>query len=147
MDKLVQEISIEKEFIGETLVVLQEALHRPEKGVIEFSAIGACLHHCYTGMENIVKRIVKFRQVPLPTSASSHKDLLDVAIQQGVISAELSERLDAYRGFRHFFVHAYGVRLREEELSPLAEALPEIWGQLEQEIEQFLKTLSASSQK
>jgi hypothetical protein len=71
MDKLVQEISIEKDYIRETLDVLQEALHRPEKNVIEWSAIGVCLHHCYTGIENILKRILKFQQILLPSSASS----------------------------------------------------------------------------
>ncbi len=145
MVKLVREVSIEQEYIRETLDVLQEALSRPEKDVIEWSAIGACLHHCYTGMENMLKRILKFQQVLLSRSASSHKDLLDVAIQQGIISAELSERLDVYRGFRHFFVHAYGVLLREEELSPLAEALPDVVAQFEQEIEQFLDVLSRAS--
>ncbi len=94
--------------------VLQEALHRPEKNVIEWSAIGVCLHHCYTGIENILKQILKFQQILIPSSASSHKDLIDVAIQQRIISTELSEHLDVYRGFRHFFMHAYGIMLREE---------------------------------
>jgi hypothetical protein len=55
MDKLVEEISIEKEYINETLDVLLKALNRHDKGDIELTAIGACLHHCYTGMENILK--------------------------------------------------------------------------------------------
>jgi hypothetical protein len=65
-----------------------------------------------------------------------------MAIRQRIISTGLSEHLDVYRGFRHFFMHAYGVMLREEELSPLAEKLPYVWAQFEQEIDQFLHTLS-----
>jgi uncharacterized protein YutE (UPF0331/DUF86 family) len=63
-----------------------------------------------------------------------------------MISTELSERLDTYRGFRHFFVHAYGIVLREEELQPLAEAFPEVWKQFEQEVDQFLHAISSCSE-
>jgi uncharacterized protein YutE (UPF0331/DUF86 family) len=141
MDKLVEEISIEKEYINETLDVLKEALSRNDKGDIELSAIGACLHHCYTGMENILKRILKFQQIHLLATPSSHKDLLDKAIQQGLISVELSDRLDTYRGFRHFFIHGYGIMLREDDLLPIALELQNVWAQFYQEIEQFLKKI------
>lgn len=89
---------------------------------------------------------MKFQQVALPDSSSSHKDLLDVAIQQGIISSDLSDKLDTYRGFRHFFVNAYGFMLREEELQPLAEELPEVWKQFDQEIENYLKQCDLDNQ-
>jgi len=47
MDKLLQEISIEKEHIETTLDVLKEALVLPQKKVIELSGIASCLHHIY----------------------------------------------------------------------------------------------------
>ncbi len=53
----------------------------------------------------------------------------------------LSDKLDQYRGFRHFFVHAYGISLDEEELRPLAENLPEVWNQFKDEIESYIKKL------
>ena len=140
MDKLLQEISIEKGFIKETLSGLQEALLRSEKTIVELSAIGSFLHHSYNGIENILKRILKFKKIIIPDSPTSHKDLLDVAAEHGVISSGLSDQLDKYRGFRHFFVHGYGVLLHEEELGPLAEELPEVWKEFENEIEDFIKT-------
>jgi hypothetical protein len=42
MDNLIQEISIARDHLRDTLNVLQEALSRPEKSVVELSAIGAC---------------------------------------------------------------------------------------------------------
>jgi len=140
MDKVSQEISIEKEYIEKTLRLLEEALDRSERSAIELSAIGSFLHHCYTGMENILKRILRFRNVEIPGTASSHKDLLNVAVDEHIISQELSDQLDKYRGFRHFFIHAYGVLLEEEELQPLAANLPEVWNQFEQEVENCLKS-------
>ena len=139
MDKLNVEISIEKEYIEKTLKLLDEALSRAEKSSIELSAIGSFLHHCYAGMENILNRILKFKKVKIPSSASSHKNLLNVAVDEDIISQDLSGKLDKYRGFRHFFIHAYGIFLEEEELQPLAENLPKVWNQFEQEIEKCIK--------
>lgn len=139
MDKLTEEISIEKEYIEKTLDLLDEALSRSERSSIELSAIGSFLHHCYTGMENILKRILKFNKVKIPGSASSHKDLLNAAVDEHIISQDLSEQLDKYRGFRHFFVHAYGFLLEEKELQPLSENLRNVWNQFEAEVESRLK--------
>jgi uncharacterized protein YutE (UPF0331/DUF86 family) len=141
MDKLIEEISIEKEYIAETLKFLDEALNRSEKTAIELSAIGSFLHHSFTGMENILKRILTFKNIKIPDSASSHKDLLNIVVDEGIISQELSDNLDKYRGFRHFFVHAYGIMLNREELEPLAESLPKTWNQFEREIENYIERL------
>jgi len=138
MINLHEVISIEKEHIEKTLEVLQEALDRNNKTYVELSAIGANLHHCYSGMENIIKRILIARNIPVPSSSSSHKDLLVMSTQQGIISEELLNRLDKFRGFRHFFVHAYGILLNEDELMPLAEVLPEVWEQFVSEIETII---------
>ncbi|HEX9652572.1 MAG TPA: HepT-like ribonuclease domain-containing protein [bacterium] len=138
MDKLAEEISIDKEYIEKTLRLLDEALNRTEKSEIELSAIGSFLHHCYNGMENILNRILKFKRIKISDSASSHKDLLNVAVEKKIITQGLSDQLDKYRGFRHFFVHAYGVLLEEEELRPLAVSLPGVWKQFDQEIENLI---------
>lgn len=62
-------------------------------------------------------------------------------MDESIISQELSEKLDKYRGFRHFFIHAYGVMLDKEELKPLAENFSEVWNQFEHEIEDCIKKL------
>ena len=103
MDKLNEEISIEKEYIEKTLKFLGKALNRSEKSVIELSAIGSFLHHCYTGMEYILNRILKFKKVKIPGSASSHKDLLNVAVDEDINSQDLSDKLEKYSGFSTFF--------------------------------------------
>lgn len=144
MDSLLEEISIEKDYIKETLKLLEEALNRPEKSAIELSAMGSFLHHIYTGMENILKRIIRYKNVNIPDSTSSHKDLLNTAVDEEIISQELSDQLDTYRGFRHFFVHAYGVQLEVDKLNPLVEELPATWNRFEQEIGSWLKRLKNS---
>ena len=139
MDELRREIAAEQEHIANTLCALQEALQRKERTVVELAAVATFLQNTYNGMENILKRILKSKRLSVPVSGSSHKDLLQFAVDNRIVSPELAEQLDAYRAFRHFSVHGYGIMLDEERLIPLAETLPDIWGQLESELESFLK--------
>jgi len=145
MDNLLQDIAAEKERIESTLKALEETLRRKKRGFIELAAIATCLHNAYNGIENLLKRILKYMKVPLPDSSTSHKDLLTSATERGIIPHEISEALDEYRAFRHFFVHGYGILLQETPLEPLAQNLPKVWHRLEVELNSFLSSLRNQS--
>lgn len=137
MASFVQEIALEEESILRTLTALEEARNRAQTGLIELSAMATFLHNIYSGMENLLKRALRHLGISLPGSASSHKDLLDLAVEHNIITQALSEELDAYRGFRHFFVHGYGIMLDKAQLMPLVEQMPEIWTQFKVELTDF----------
>ncbi len=143
MDELRREIAAEKEHISNTLRSLQEALGRDETTVVELAAVAMFLQNIYNGLENILKRTLKSKHISLPASGSSHRDLLELSVDRRIISLELSKKLDEYRAFRHFSVHGYGIMLDEERLMPLADNLPNIWGQFEAELHRFLESDSA----
>ena len=86
MDELTQEVQAEKEHILGTLRVLEKVLDREEKTIIELSAIATFLQDTYNGMENILKRILKSKGIPVPRTGSSHKDLLNTAFDNQIIS-------------------------------------------------------------
>ncbi len=134
MDELLREVQAEKEYILDTFRALNEALQRKEKTVVELAAISTFLQNTYNGIENILKRLLKFKGISVPVSGSWHKDLLDLAVDNQIISLELSKRLDEYRAFRHFSIHGYGVLLDKEKLMPIAESLPYLWKDFEFEI-------------
>ncbi len=110
MDELYREVQAEKEHILATLQALKEALERKEKTVVELAAIATFLQNAYNGIENILKRVLKYQGISVPLSESWHKDLLGLSVDRQIISSELSRRLDEYRAFRHFFIHGYGRR-------------------------------------
>ena len=141
MDELLREISAEKEYISETLNALEEALGRKERTIVELADIATFLQNTYNGMENILKRILKFRGISIPPSESSHKDLLDLAVANDIVSLELSKKFDEYRAFRHFFIHGYGISLDEERLMPLAENLPHVWKEFESELTTLIESM------
>ena len=77
-DELQNEISVELEAI-ETILYelrkLRDDLAGKEPSVREKTAAAAFLAQFYTGIENILKRISHFYNVPLPTSETWHIDL------------------------------------------------------------------------
>jgi uncharacterized protein YutE (UPF0331/DUF86 family) len=140
MVDLKQAIAVEEEFIVSTLRMLEQTIVRAERTEIELAAMATFTHNVYSGMENLLKRALLSVGESPPQSASSHKDLLDFAVDFGIIKQSLSEELDAYRGFRHFFVHGYGVRLEEAQLMPLAMHLPAVWERFKAQLTAFAAT-------
>jgi len=82
MDELLQDIAAEKERIVDTLKALEKVLRRKRRTFIELAAIATCLHNFYNGIENMLKRVLKYLSEPLPNSTTSHKDLLILAVEK-----------------------------------------------------------------
>ena len=135
MDSLSRQLLAEKEHVEIALDNLREAMARKEKTIVELAAIGTFLHNIYNGVENILKQILKAKDIEIPKSDAWHKDLLNLAVSLEIISEKFSDSLYEYLTFRYFFVHAYGFMLNEAHLEDLANIIPEIWSRFPSEIE------------
>ncbi len=140
-DELFREIYAEKEHISNTLSALKKTLNRKRKTIVELAAIATFLQNIYNGIENLFKRILKYKGILIPISESSHKNLLDLAVDNQIITLELSKKLDEYRAFRHFFVHGYGIMLDKERLAPLGANILDVWKELEVELDKLIEFL------
>jgi uncharacterized protein YutE (UPF0331/DUF86 family) len=128
MDELWEEIQAEKELIENTLAELAKALQGSDRSYVVLAGMAAFVHNVYNGMENIMKRMLVAKKHSLDLrSPFWHHDLLKAAIAQQIISEKLGVMLKDYLGFRHFFVHAYGVLLDAEKLLPLANNAADVW--------------------
>jgi len=139
LDELKKEIEAEKENIIKTLNGLKCAMERDEKTIVELAAISTFIHNIYNGIENLLKRILKFKGITIKKSEIWHKDLIRNSVENEIVSQEFSEKLNEYRAFRHFFIHAYGVMLDDRKLLPLAKNIPKLWDDFESEINFFIK--------
>jgi uncharacterized protein YutE (UPF0331/DUF86 family) len=90
---------------------------------VELAAVATFLHNFYNGIENILKRVLSFKQLEIKDSPTWHKELLKTAFDAGIISNELYSTLSDYLSFRHFFVHAYSFTLKWEELRPIVDKI------------------------
>lgn len=94
---------------------------------MELAAIATFLHNIYSGIENILKQILKEKSIVIPRSEIWHKELLELSVSNEIIPESLADKLHEYLAFRHFFVHGYGFMLEEAPLKRLANNIPTIW--------------------
>jgi hypothetical protein len=62
-------------------------------------------------------------------------------VRPAFLSQSNFEALNALRGFRHFFRHAYGVPIEYEQLTVNLNRVREALSMLEQDVERFLQQL------
>ena len=62
---------------------------------------------------------------------------MEHSVKAGLISDDMADELYSYMSFRHFFVHGYGIMLREAPLQDLTSRLPAVWTQFMTEVERW----------
>lgn len=105
---------------------------------LELAGVAALLHNFYNGIENIIKRILIIRNVIIPYNQSWHKELLNLASQESIISENLKIRLGDFLAFRHYFSHGYAINLSAELLEPLVQKASSVYQDFKNEIEPHL---------
>lgn len=135
MDELWEEIEAEKDLIENTLSELALALKSKDRSYVRLAGIAAFVHNLYNGMENIIKRMLSAKGIKSDFQTPFwHHDLLKAAIEEEIVSQGLATRLREYLGFRHFFVHAYSLKLDPAKLMPLAKNAGDVWNSFYDEI-------------
>lgn len=119
--------------------------HDPD--LIQVTAPASVLHSFYNGLENIFLHIAKGIDKEVPADSAWHRKLLmrmseETPNRKAVLSAGLSETLTEYMGFRHFHRHSYSFFLDWQKLEKLVIPVSEIWKQVREELQMFLKQQS-----
>ncbi len=141
MADIFEKVHIEMDNISKVLTELEKVKDKLDKEIVILAGIGSFLQNIYTGIENILKQILLHIGCNIPQSSSWHKDLLNIAVDQGLISNVTMEKIGKYLYFRHFFMHAYGFMLDENKLLPLANSIFVDYADFKAEIDFFLKQL------
>lgn len=141
MADLREKVEAELQNIDDALRDLPGANRLTGLSPLELAGTAALLSSFYNGLENILKQVALSRRLPIPTGATWHRDLLHLAVADGIISARMRDRLAPYLAFRHFFSHAYGFDLDPARLQPLVRDLAEVYKEFRSEIAQALPPL------
>jgi len=125
LDDLREDISIEFARIDETLAEIRLILRNERESVLTRSDVTAgatYLAQCYSGIENVLKRITKYCNLPLPSGSFWHAELVGM-FQAGedrdprlpeLADASLFPLLTTLRKFRHVVAHGYAVTFDRE---------------------------------
>ena len=130
MTSLRERVEAEFENIERALAELPEKRPFSELSILELAGVSTLLHNFYNGIENILKHVVQDKGLDIPDGASWHRDLVNLAARERLITDATAETFKPYLAFRHFFVHAYAIDLQAERLEPLSEKARSVFDSL-----------------
>jgi hypothetical protein len=150
-DELREEIDIELEALEMTVGELQ-ALHQDVDGreptVREKAAAAAFLAHFYHGIENILKRVSRYHDVPLPTGETWHVDLFQGFCSPSysglpvLFDESLAATLAPYRRFRHVAFRSYGFQLDWSRMAEGVANIQQVFRQLRKSLSEYVETIN-----
>ena len=98
MVRLSQKIQAELENIDELFKEMPLHSNLPRLSTLELAGVAALLHNFYNGIENILKQIFVSQKISVPVGQSWHKNLIEKAVKEGIISEESKNHLGQYLG-------------------------------------------------
>lgn len=113
------------------------------------TALGSFLAQFYTGVENILKKIVKANGQNLPKSENWHLELFKAFCNPPgdklplLFDEELEKKMANFRRFRHVVFHGYGFRLEWEIMLEGSSQLEGTFKKFKLELIKYLGTDSA----
>ena len=137
MADLQDKIKIDIENINRVFAEMPNYDALPQLSILELAGVATLLHNFYNGKENIIKRILVNKGFEIPQGTSWHKDLLNLAENEGVISNQLKVQLGEFLAFRHFFSHAYALDLYAERMEPLVKEASSLFKAFKIEIAKY----------
>jgi hypothetical protein len=142
-----EEISIELELmekiVHEVASLIEDVSGRPTT-VRERTAGAAFLAQFYGGIENILKRIHRYYNVPLPVGETWHLDLFRRFCEPGhnalpmLFDKKLASLLSPFRKFRHVVHHGYGFQIEWDSMAEGLYSLESVFRDLSVVFESFL---------
>lgn len=149
-DGLKSQIQIEFaqiEKVGAELQNLANEMGDSEPRLRDKAAAGAFLAQIYGGLENVLKRILRYNQVELPKGEDWHMQLLRV-FRKGenksvpnLLDDSLQAQLAPYRKFRHVVMHSYGFELEWNRMLPGIRQIPCVLGQFKSAVDNYLRSI------
>jgi len=151
-NKLAIQIRVEIDQIDELFAVYSDLLEKTRRETpdpVEVAALGSILHSFYNGLENIFLRVAKELDRDIPAGSDSHRALLNqigrpTLQRPALLSPTVTQKLESYLTFRHFYRHSYTYLLNWVKLESLIVSLEIVWSQAKAELNMFVDHLRAT---
>lgn len=138
MADLKERIEAEFENIEKIFSKIPHSQSLPNLSELELAGVAALIHGFYNGIENVLKQVFRDKKLQLPTGPTWHRDFIDLASENKIITESTSESIKEYLAFRHFFSHAYAFELHSQRMIPLVESSAQMFKGFCSDIEEFI---------
>ena len=101
----------------------------------------------YNGIENILKRITRFKSAPLPKGDSWHIDLFKQFCEPpyddlpALFDEHLALNMSAFRKFRHVVHHGYGFQIKWDHMQEGIATIDDVFSRFKDNLYNYMKTL------
>lgn len=135
------ELSELKVVVDRTLQAWDKAAKQDDDFYLDSVALN--LHAFYSGLERIFEKLASTIDRTVPSAANWHQELLTQmqteipTVRPAVISSQLKDSLEEYRGFRHVVRNVYTYHLKPEKLKVLVGNLEETFKLASEELTVF----------
>jgi len=131
----------------------ERANHLQDDDSILLESIAYQIHNLYSAIEDLLKLIANYFENNISNSSQWHSLLLQrmtiivPQVRPAVLGSETYTLLNALRGFRHFFRHAYGATIEYEQLKSNLDKALNVFPKLESDLNQFLAQLESGDEE
>ena len=139
MADLKKKIDVEFQSIQIVIDKLKKIRDLNNLSEFEIAGVAAYIHNFYNGMENILKQILKDRNIAIPDGSSWHRDLVYISSSNFFLSKTTEVNLIKYLSFRHYFVHNYAIDLDAIELELLVQNIGHVFDLFKNEILAYIE--------
>jgi hypothetical protein len=117
---------------------------KTEPDAFQKAAITQFVAQFYNGIENILKKVCKYRQISLPYGANSHIELFNMFVSNNndnnpiLFPDMILDDFIGIRKFRHFAIHGYAFKINWEYIKSSVSRIADIFDYFKIELYKYL---------
>ena len=113
---------------------------RTEHPISEQAAIAALLINIYSGIENILKQVLKYDKLDVGDSPDWHEKVLRKAGEIAILPPDLIQLLSKYLAFRNYFLYTYIFNISWDDMKVMVDAARDVVSNVHSEVEEYIQT-------
>jgi len=156
IEELKEELSIELEsmdiVVKELLSLIKDISNR-EPTIREKTAAASFLAQFYNGLENILKRISRFYEIPLPVGDTWHIELFRRFCSPPhpplplLFDDPLAFTIAPFRKFRHVVHHGYGFQIEWDRIKEGISKIEDVFFKIKSRLSSYLNSIESLGSK
>ena len=120
------------------------SVYKPDKTeypVSEQAAIAAFLINIYSGIENVLKQMLKFDKLEVNDSPDWHEKVLRKSGEIAILPPDLIQLLSKYLAFRNYFLYTYIFNIKWDDMKFMVEAARDVVSNVNSEVEEYIQSI------